>query len=253
MFGCNDNPSAQHLESAWRKLLGQHQITASESANCVNNDFTFLSVLNASSRKKNASSRKKEEKGMKEIFENNNIVSLHDLDEEDFPFHDDNSLASFESHHMCYIASVIQTSITEGRWHSPVTCKLCLNIFSEDQLLDDEFVALKMKSSKLNAPAKSVVEICKATENSLKKFNYESGKFNEILKETLTNLNLAQLFWMSDFKIHGEDGHKIKMITLIIQMCVFKKQVYISKCNTLAAHDSFLRSKLKKLIHFKGQ
>lgn len=51
MFGCNDNPSAKQFESAWRKLLGQHQISASESANCIRNDFPFLSILNASSRK----------------------------------------------------------------------------------------------------------------------------------------------------------------------------------------------------------
>lgn len=51
MLGCNDNPSARQWEAAWRKLLGQHQITASDSSNCINNDVPFLSVLNVSSRK----------------------------------------------------------------------------------------------------------------------------------------------------------------------------------------------------------
>lgn len=51
MFGCNDNPSAKQFESAWRRLLGNHQVTASVSANCRNNDVEFLTVLNSSSRK----------------------------------------------------------------------------------------------------------------------------------------------------------------------------------------------------------
>lgn len=56
MFGCNDNPSATQFQSAWRRLLGQHQITASEFANCATNDTEFLTVLNCSSRTKNKNS-----------------------------------------------------------------------------------------------------------------------------------------------------------------------------------------------------
>lgn len=44
MFGCNDNPSAKQFESAWRRLLGNHQITASNSVNCQNNSVEFLTV-----------------------------------------------------------------------------------------------------------------------------------------------------------------------------------------------------------------
>lgn len=34
MFGCNNNPTVLQFESAFRKLLGQHQIEASQYANC---------------------------------------------------------------------------------------------------------------------------------------------------------------------------------------------------------------------------
>lgn len=246
MFGCNDNPSAQHLESAWRKLLGQHQITATKSANCMNNDFDFLSVLNVSSRKQ-------KEKSMTEIIENNNDIFIDEIDENDFLLPDDNFLSSFDDHIACYMASLLEKAIIDGRWYSPIKCKLCLNVFSEDELVDNDFVNLKMKSSSLNAPAKSTVEICKAAERSLKKFNYESGKYTEIVNDIFAHLNLPNLFWISNFETHPQNGHKIEIIKMIIQMYIAKKQVYLSKCNTIAQHDTFLRSKLKKLIHFKGQ
>lgn len=75
MFGCNDNPSAKQFESAWRRLLGQHQITASESANCVNNDTMYLNVLNVSSRKETNVKRKEEQNEGKLVKENNNFIA----------------------------------------------------------------------------------------------------------------------------------------------------------------------------------
>lgn len=249
MFGCNDNPSAQQLESAWRKLLGQHQVTASEEANCASNDFTFLSVLNTSSRKQKGSNTHIE------VNENNNIVFNEEIAESEFLFPDDTVTASFENHIACYLASLVEKDIIEGRWYSPLKCQQCLGVFSEDESVDNEFVALKMKTSKLHSPAKSTVQICKITEMSLQKFNFESGKYTQILNDILAHLNPKKLFPLSDFdkKNHQDDGHKIKLVKLIIDMYIKKEQNYISKCNTLAAHDVFLRSKLKKLIHFKGQ
>lgn len=249
MFGCNDNPSAQQLESAWRKLLGHHQVTASEEANCASNDFTFLNILSTSSRKP---------KGAKkhiEVNENNNIVTDEEIADSEFIFPDDVVAASFENHIACYLASLIEKSIVEGRWFCPLKCPQCLSVFLEDESVDNEFVTLKMRTSKLHAPSKSTVQICKMTEKSLQKFNFESGQYTQILNDIFAHLNLGQLFCLSDFDIknHKENGHKIKLVQLIIDMYIKKKQNYITKCNTIASHDVFLRSKLKKLIHFKGQ
>lgn len=248
MFGCNDNPSAQQLESAWRKLLGQHQVTASDEANCASNDFSFLTVLNTSSRKQKSSNTHIE------VNENNNIVLDEEIAESEFLFPDD-TVTGFEKHIACYLASLVEKDIIEGRWYSPLKCQQCLGAFSEDESVENEFVTLKMRTSKLHAPAKTTVQICEITEKSLQKFNFESGKYSQILNDILAHLNLNELFCLSDFdkKNHKEDGHKIKLVQLIIDMYIKKKQNYITKCNTIAAHDVFLRSKLKKLIHFKGQ
>lgn len=257
MFGCNDNPSARQFESAWRKLLGQHQITASEYANCKENDIPFTNVLNVSSRHQSSVTCF----GSNELYqftENNNNNSKDDFDE--FEIHEEDPVvmntifsANIDDHIAAYLASVLQENIIEGRWYSPLRCQDCLRVFSEDEIVDNEFVKLKMKTSKLKAPARSIVDICLETEMPMRSFNYETGKFTQILDNVLLNLNIDNLFWASDFASHGEPGHKIHLIKLIIEMYIKKKHEYISKCNTLAAHDMLWRSVLKKLVHFKGQ
>lgn len=254
MFGCNDNPSARQFESAWRKLLGQHQITASESANCRNNDTQFLSVLNASSRQPRLIATSNIESS--QSTQNNNMIdddfNEFEIEEQD-PLNMDNAFSqNIEWHIAAYLASVLQKSIVEGRWHSPLRCQDCLAAFSQDEIIDDEFVNLKMKTSKLRAPARSTVQICMETEMSMRYFNYEAGKLNEIFADVLSKLNFDVLFWASDFS-HAEEDHKTSLIKLIMEMYIKKKHEYLSKCNTLAAHDALWRNLLKKLVHFKGQ
>lgn len=256
MFGCNDNPSARQFESAWRKLLGQHQVTAPESSNCMNNDIPFLSVLNASSRREKRSNSDL----LNEVNKNNNNIDYENvLDEltEDPHFQslltDETLSVNFEEHIASYLAAVLEKCIIERRWYAPIHCKKCLLVFAEDESVEDELVNMKMKSTKLLPPAKSTVQICIATERAMKKYNYEAGKYNQMQNDVLTSLDIDVLFWMSDFDTHKENDHKIHLIKLIIEMYTKKKQDYISKCNTLGQHDVFLRSKLKKIIHFKGQ
>lgn len=168
-------------------------------------------------------------------------------------FTDDTLSGNIEIHVASNLASVLEKCITERRWYAPIRCMKCLYAFAEDDSVDDEFVNLKMRSSKLLPPARSTVEICMATERAMKRFNYEPGKFNDVQSNVLANLDIELLFSMSDFNTHQEPDHKMNLINLIIEMYSKKKQDYISKCNTLAEHDDFWRSQLKKIIHFKGQ
>lgn len=260
MFGCNDNPSARQLESAWRKLLGQHQIAASESANCLTNDVPFLSVLNASSRKPSNILNNEIPLVIPNEILNNEIPNEIEVDFDmaenahiQSLINDETLSVNLEEHIASYLASVLEKCIIERRWYSPINCKKCLLVFAEDETIDDQFVNLKMKSSKLLPPARSTVKICKAIEHSMKIFNYEPGKFNDIQNDVLSRIDFNDLFWMSDFESYNGSEHKTILIRLIIEMYIKKKQDYISKCNTLAEHDVLLRNQLKKLIHFKGQ
>lgn len=266
MFGCNDNPSAKQFESAWRKLLGQHQIGSPETANCMDNDFKSLTVLNASSRKQElgaGSSNDWPPPFIKDIhnnksIENNNVVFEDDfgdftMDEGDYLITDSSQGINIEDHVASYLAAVLEKCIIEGRWYAPIKCKDCFRVFAEDLSVDDDFVKLKMKTNKLSAPAQTTVDICKAAEISMREFNYATGRFNQIQESVLSKLDFNDLFWASDFNSHPEENHKMRLVKLIIEMYIKKKQDYISRCNTLAAHQVLWRSLLRKLVHFRGQ
>lgn len=260
MFGCNDNPSAKQSESAWRRLLGQHQITASDAANCANNDTMYLNILNASSRKETNDKLKKTQKGEILVNENNNrVAEIHrEIDEEEILnlrsiIHNPNRSNDLKGHMISYIACVIQKNIVEGRWYTRIVCQKCLSAFAEDEFIDDEFIEIKMKTQKLRPAAKSTFQICYVAEQLMEKYNYEPIKNDSMLNEILQIISSEELFFYSDFSTHDESDHKLRLIGMIVNMFLKKRQEYISRCNTLDAHKIFWRSKLKKVVHFQGQ
>lgn len=256
MFGCNDNPSAKQFESAWRRLLGQHQITASKSANCANNDTMYLTVLNASSRKKTNDKLKKGQHGNENniliapkciLIDDEEIINMRSIVLD--PVYSDN----LKGHMISYMACVIQQNIIHGRWYAPISCEKCLNAFSEDEYIDDEFIELKIKTQKLRPAARSTFQICFTAEKLLEKNEFKPIENTALLNELLQIINLNELFSYSDFSTHSESGHKLRLVRLVVNMFLRKRQEYISRCNTLDAHETFWRRKLKKVVHFKGQ
>lgn len=261
MFGCNDNPSAKQFESAWRRLLGNHQITASEAANCQNNGVEFLTILNSSSRKEsNCMSMKNqdEDKGNLQNETDTNNATESAIDEEELDtlrsLIIDPSLSNdLETHMIAYTASVIQKNIIEGKWYFSIKCKQCLRVFAEDEIMEDELVELKMKTKELPPLSKTTFNICLATEKIMERFNYDPQRYKKLTDECLRVLNYDELFFFSNFNDHSDLNHKDSLINLIVKMYIKKRQEYISRCRTLAAHDRLLRCHLKKIIHFKGQ
>lgn len=57
----------------------------------------------------------------------------------------------------------------------------------------------------------------------MRRFNYEAGKFTQILDYVLLNLDMNNLYWASDFDSHKDDCHKSRLVKLIIEMYVKKK------------------------------
>lgn len=256
MFGCNDNPSAKQFESAWRRLLGNHQITASESANCQNNSVEFLTVLNSSSRKESNLKLMGNPEGSSIVQVNNELVD-DEISEEEFAnlrsLIMDPSFESLENHMIAYTASVIQDNLIKGKWYFRIDCQQCLKVFAEDEIMEDELVELKMKTKNLHPLSKSTFDICLATEKLMDLVHFEPEKYKKFPEECLQILRYDEIFPFSNFDEHIETNHKKTLITVIIKMYVKKRQEYISRCNTIAAHDENLRCKLKKIIHFKGQ
>lgn len=232
--------------------MGQHQISASESANCANNSVNFLTVLNSPSRKetnikmlqkwglaekRNAAGPADSEIDDEEILNLQSIIL-------DFSFSN-----NLERCMISYTAAVLQNDIIQGKWYWRLKCERCLCVFSEDDTIDDELVDLKLKTTNLRPVARSTFDICVASEELMKKFDYDPKYYDKIQSELLRILNIKTLFpYMC-----AETNHKQRLIELVIKMYVKKRQLYISRINTLEIHDIFYRNKLKKVVHFQGQ
>lgn len=179
------------------------------------------------------------------IMDEEEISVLRDL------ITDDSSSGDFERSMISFMASAVQNDIIEGKWYWRLKCSNCLSAFAENEMINDELVNSKMKTTKLKPASKSTFEICLATEKMMQKCEYEPKNYQNISEEIFLAIDIGKLFYCSDFE-HGEN-HKSTLIDLIIKMYVKKRQTYISHCNTLAAHKVFLRTKLKKFVHFNGQ
>lgn len=188
---------------------------------------------------------------------NNNIRT--EIDEEDicyfrFLVDDPKHIDNFEKHMVAYTASTIQRAIIEGKWYTRIKCEKCLRVFSEDEEHVDDLIELKMKTdNNLRPVSMSTFKICIATEKLMQKLEYQPKKYHSILTDISRILQSDELFYCSEFYTHDENNHKNSLINMIINMYIKKRQDYISRSETLAEHDVLLRSKLKNLIHFKGQ
>lgn len=236
-------------------MLGQHQITASENSNCANNDTIFLSFLNSSSRKQ-TNSDISHDVSLYDLANENNNNTIDDNNEHselelvNAIVSDCGSESNIDHHVIAYFASVLQNRIIDGRWYSPLKCEKCLNVFLEDELIDDPFVNLKIKTKNTHPPAISTTKICFQTDKIIQKYGYEAGAYNYVLEEVNRVLDHDSLFPNSEFEQHAESDHKMALITLIIiRMYLEKKQEYISKCKTLTIHNDIWRCYLLKYTH----
>lgn len=217
-----------------------------------------MSVLNSSSRKETNIKQKQKYLNNDHLSENDNIVNRVEFDDEEIynlRFHVVNPQYSsnFGTHMISYTATLLQRDIVLGKWYKRITCEKCLPVFAEDDMIDDEFVTMKMKTKQLPQVSQSVREICLVTEKIMEKLEYKPEQYKQIPHDVLRILHIDCLFVNSDFSNHSQDDHEESLINIIIQMYVKKRQDHISRLNTLDLHDILMRSKLKKVIHNKGQ
>lgn len=109
---------------------------------------------------------------------------------------------NFQKNMVSFIASTIQKAIIEGRWYSRIKCEQCFQVFLEDEIIDDEFINLKMASKDIRPTSKSTFEICMVTEKLMQIFEHDPKNYGTISTKVLRILNFDELFSLSDFDTH---------------------------------------------------
>lgn len=264
MFGCNDNPTTQQFESAFRKLIGMNQITASKHANCANSEINMLTV---SSRKTNqialphnlvinefdddVASLTVDGSSDQKASPQNFVINESDDDVASLA--EDDSSDQIIDHILALDASTIEQEIIAKSNLTPLICNECLETFSENVLVEDSYVSLIAERKMILVPCLSTVQICESADKAMKIFKNDSNRYDEIFQSALNSLDIDKLYCSSNFEDRCSKTHKIGLVHTVIEFFLRKRFENINKSKTLNIHKDLVRSHCKKLIHYMNQ
>lgn len=174
------------------------------------------------------------------------------------------TLEKFDEHLYSYVASSIESKIISNIKKShKKKCLHCIEVFYENELVEDDFISKKNSSNELKIPCLSTLHIIKA---SNKIFNIleqlDNDGCTEIVHDRtlITIMNLLpteKLFTRSDFKSHEKNHtqwtHKEKFIYEIVLEYMKQKSRKIGSRITEEEKGKYIRHNNKKLVHFSGQ
>lgn len=240
MFGCNNNPTTKQFESAFRKLIGIHQIRASKNANCEESGVPILTI---SSRNKKNNDRN--EPNVDFSFDCN--TNINESSTSDAP-----NSHSIHDYVVAREASEIEQQIITAKCESPILCDECLEAFSENTLLDNSYLDSLAAKKFFLVPCISTTEICQSCMRAMEKFDNSANNYPKIFETALKTLDMDNLYPSTDFSKHSNQ-HKLELVTKIIKLFLRRKFESIHHTKNQDIHKKFIRTKLTKLITFVGE
>lgn len=242
MNGCNDNPSIQQFTAAYRKLLFQNEVAIGHFSNC---QIDSTSILTVSSRSKVTPAPV-------------NQIELEVLLDYDFehPIDDDaitnNDNNNIENNTRAYLGGIIEKSVIhkmvqKGR----KMCRQCINVFTDNEITDDQFIAFKSKNSNIFPPCKSTLSIINAVEYFLERYDSLQVSFNTMVNHIVKNIDMSQLYMSSEF---GENhDHKSDLVECIVKAYLDRKSTDVGKVVTRLEQQKLIRHDNLKAVHNQGQ
>lgn len=172
MNGRNDNPNPIQFEGAYRKLLMHNDVVCSKYANSIDTGTKILTVSSA-----------------KRKVQNPNIGNLY-VPKDDFDFHHDfepyvtfeNSTDELKYHSLVLVASNVEKIIIKAK--APrilIKCDQCLDVFIENEIVDDDFVRAMGRSYGHLQPCKSTFHICKFVDKFIEHCGNENVSYHATL------------------------------------------------------------------------
>lgn len=248
----NDNPSAAEFQAIYRKLLVCKEIVYKNNyANCMTDDTGVLTV---------ASSRSADKPTADYTFESGNLFEI----EFDYYAAIDEEIGKFDQHLNSFIASTIESKLTETmkRCHKK-ECSQCIEVFNENDKVEDDFITKKNETSLTNKPCRSTVDLVKATNKILNLLvdqvvGLDVNVYVSTIKKVMSLLNIQELFKQSNFNTHSQKKcglftHKEEFICKIVSEYMKLKSQRIGSRITEQERGTYIRHNNKKRIHEAGQ
>lgn len=244
--GNNDNPSAAEFLAIYRKLLVCKEIVHRNNyGNCITDDTGILTIASSGSVDKYTSDN----------------TSQYEVFEIEFDYHVaiDEEIEKFDQHLNAFIASTIESNITKAfkRCHKK-QCSQCIDVFSQNAKLNDDFITMKMAKDSLEKPCRSTVDIIKATNKILSHLEDQpeiAQMYDRTLKTIMFYLCTEELYTQTDFNMHPQRKceHREDFISKIVREYMKMKSCKIGSRISEQEKGTYIRHNYKKRIQEAGQ
>lgn len=240
--GRNDNPTVEQFYAAFRKLIVFDTLLCSKYSNCSENDIPnqpIGNILYVTSKSSTKSSTEDDNVSPAEIE-----TLLQKIAEVE-AMENNCLMDSLQDYTIAFVAGQIESRIQDN---DRMYCQYCKNIFKENLVMQNVYIGSKLKKK----PCKSTFEICKIADKFLKlRLLSDSIDFTLIYAGISSYLDLSNLYPETDFS-HDFD-HKLFFVKTIVNVYVQIRGTSLAKSITFNTHQSSIRTKMRKLVHFSGQ
>lgn len=237
--GFNNNPNCMQFKAAFKRILMRNQLSSSLNANCTFDGAQILHFSNLIERSATLSPTVT-------LFHNDD----EPIGEDEFDELNTIRLTDYVTDVVSYISGFVERSLK-----AKMKCEHCLSGISSSKIDLSALIKIKNRGG-LTIPQVDIFKICKIAENKLWSFditknNFYAKLFNNIMRDLVAE----KLF--DDMSGHNskfvESEHRLLLIKNIVTLYLKIRLYHIAKHHNMNKKNTFLRSKLTKLIHFSSQ
>lgn len=228
-----------------------NEITCARGANCLN-DVT--KVLEVSSRKKSTNTETTANLTELQMLGDFDIeygldYEPSDKDETVKPI---NVIESLQEISLAYMAGIVEAKVIHTiAQRGKMACKQCMDVFTENDLADDNFIDFKSKTSDILQPCKSTLKIMQYAESALKKYSTLNASFQSVLKHIVDNMDVSNLYGLSVFD--ETHDHRSELTHQIIMTYLDLRSKNGCKIITRLSQGKRIRHEKNKSVHRAGQ
>lgn len=244
-FGCirqkggnNSNPNEQQFTAAYGRLQLQNEITSSNYSNCVSDVTKILEV--SSGTKRVPASADPFELQRLATYQNQISIQTHEV-------------SGLKSHSKAHLASELEKKVNKIiRLRKSKACTQCLNIFVENEKLNDIFIQFLSQMKEISQPCKSTIHVITMVDNILEEYDSQDISYPTMLAFILDQVfSSSPLFESSEFG--QEHDHKLDFVKLLIETYIDMKCMNVCRLVTRCAQKILIRQYNLKETHREGQ
>jgi len=258
-LGCNNNPTARQFTAAYKRLLVQNEIKASNSGNCQNTDAVpILNVDQSTVNRQQAS--------------DDSVTVCHTIQQalvDHEPIQDEHDyadtpnvvqLSRYIENAVVYIAGYVARNVTK---HLP--CLTCAEatVCSQYDSLDNSMLLKLRDNGGLTHPSPGTVTVCTEAEKCFKRLAHEKPPAGRGFMHVLVTNVTEQVLSKSDsvfpelhehqLETEPQSNHVIELVKRIAREYCKIRLYHWGKQHTTLITGPKIRTNLSKLILFKNQ